>query len=188
MTSNNGGDMSKKIVPFELIESKILFIRGRRVILDFALAEIYGTTTKKLNQQIQRKIRRFPEDFHFQLTPIEEKSLRSQSATSKGRGGRRYLPFAFTEYGAIQAANAVNTETAISASIAVVRAFVRIREMVSAHKELALKLAELERRLGGHDEEIKAIVDVIRQLMNGMSQPEDDSGAGPKKQIGFRPA
>ena len=177
--------MSKEIVPFELIESKILLIRGHRVILDFSLAEIYGTTTKKLNQQIQRKIKRFPEDFHFQLTPAEEKSLRSQFATSKGRGGRRYLPYAFTEYGAIQAANAVNTETAILASIAVVRAFVRIREMVSAHKELALKLAELERRLGGHDEEIKAIVDVIRQLMNGMSQSQND--AGQKKRIGFHP-
>jgi hypothetical protein len=180
--------MSKEIVPYELIESKIVLIRGHRVILDFSLAEIYGTTTKRLNEQIQRNIKRFPEDFRFQLTPAEEKSLRSQFATSKGRGGRRYLPFAFTEYGAIQAANAVNTETAILASIAVVRAFVRIREMVSAHKELALKLAELERRLGGHDEEIKAIVDVIRQLMNGMSQPEGENSSGPKKQIGFRPA
>ena len=91
--------MSKEIVPFELIESKILLIRGHRVILDFSLADIYGTTTKKLNQQILRNIRRFPEDFRFHLTPAEEKSLRSQFATSKGRGGRRYLPYAFTEYG-----------------------------------------------------------------------------------------
>ena len=178
--------MPDEIVPQEMIESKILLIRGCRVILDVSLAEIYGTSTKRLNQQIQRRIKRFPVDFRFQLTAAETKALRSQFATSKGRGGRRYLPYAFTEYGAIQAANAVNTEEAIQASIAVVRAFVRLREMVSAHKELALKLAELERRLSGHDTEIKAIVDVIRQLMDGMSRPQEED-SGPKKQIGFRP-
>ena len=178
--------MSNEIVPQELIESKILLIRGYRVILDFSLAEIYGASTKRLNEQIQRNIKRFPPDFWFQLTSGEAKSLRSQFATSKGRGGRRYLPYAFTEYGAIQAANAVNSETAIQASIAVVRAFVKLREMVSANKELAIKLSELERRLSGHDTEIKAIVDVIRQLMNGMSRPRDKH-SGQKKQIGFKP-
>jgi len=178
--------MSREIIPQEVIESKILLIRGSRVILDGSLAEIYGTSTKRLNEQVQRRIRRFPVDFRFQLTAAETRALRSQFATSKGRGGRRYLPYAFTEYGAIQAANAVNTEAAIQASIAVVRAFVRLRDMVSSHKELALKLAELERRLSGHDTEIKAIVDVIRQLMDGMSRPQGDH-SGPQKKIGFNP-
>ena len=184
-----GGDMAKDIVPQGLIESKILMIRGHRVMLDRDLAPLYGVTTKAFNQAVKRRREKFPSDFMFQLTKREAQELsRSQFVTLKRGQHIKFLPYAFTEYGAIQAANILNSREATQAGIAVVRAFVRLRDMVSANKELAVKLAELERRLGGHDEEIKAIVDVIRQLMNGMSQPEKDSQSGPKKQIGFRPA
>ena len=156
--------MDKDIIPQEDLASKIIFVRGRKVILDETLAVIYGITTKRLNERVRRNTERFPEDFMFRLTKNEIIALRSHFATSKGRGGRRYLPYVFTEYGAIQAANIINSKTAIQAGISVVRAFARLRELVSAHKELAVKLAELERKLSGHDAEIKAIVDVIRQL------------------------
>ena len=180
--------MSKEIVLQGLIESKILIIRGQRVMLDRDLAPLYGVATKALNQAVKRKSEKFPVDFMFQLTKREAKELsRSQFVTLKRGQNIKFLPYAFTEYGAIQAANILNSREATQAGIAVVRAFVRLRDMVSANKELAVKLAELERRLGGHDAEIKAIVDVILQLMNGMSQPEDNQ-SGPKKQIGFRPA
>ncbi|MCX5785802.1 MAG: ORF6N domain-containing protein [Elusimicrobia bacterium] len=179
--------MSKEIILQEALALKILLVRGCKVIFDATLAEIYGITTKRLNEQVRRNIERFPGDFMFRLTRNETQALRSHFAASKGRGGRRYLPYVFTEYGAIQAANVVNSKTAIQAGISVVRAFARLREMVSAHKELAAKLAELERRLSGHDAEIKAIVDIIRQLMNGMNQPQNDEGTCPKKLIGFKP-
>ncbi len=180
--------MVKEIVLQGLIESKILIIRGQRVMLDRDLAPLYGVATKALNQAVKRKSEKFPVDFMFQLTKREAEELsRSQFVTLKRGQNIKFLPYAFTEYGAIQAANILNSREATQAGIAVVRAFVRLRDMVSANKELAVKLAELERRLGGHDAEIKAIVDVIRQLMNGMSQPEDNQ-AGPNKQIGFRPS
>ncbi|MCX5792395.1 MAG: ORF6N domain-containing protein [Elusimicrobia bacterium] len=180
--------MSKEIVLQGLIESKILVIRGQRVMLDRDLAPLYGVVPKVLNQAVKRKKEKFPVDFMFQLSKREAEELsRSQFVTLKRGQNIKFLPYAFTEYGAIQAANILNSSAATQAGIAVVRAFVRLREMVSAHKELAVKLAELERRLAGHDMEIKAIVDLIRQLMNGMSQPENDKSSGSKKQIGFHP-
>jgi len=177
--------MDKVIISEAELESKILLVRGCRIIMDSTLAKIYGTSTKRLNEQVQRNIERFPQDFMFQLTSEEYDSLRSQFATSKGRGGRRYLPYAFTEYGSIHAANVVNTKIAIQASIAVVRAFVRLRQLVAAHAELAGKLVELERKVAGHDAEIRSIVAMIRQLMEGMGQcgPE----LGPVRRIGFQP-
>lgn len=171
-----------------MIESKILLIRGQKVMLDRDLAILYGVATKVLNQAVKRKIEKFPSDFMFQLSKKESSDLsRSQSVTLKRGQNIKFLPYAFTEYGAIQAANVVNSKIATQASIAVVRAFARLREMVSAHKELAAKLAELEQRLSGHDTEIKAIVDVIRQLMTGLNQPQNDKHSGPKRQIGFKP-
>ena len=177
--------MPGEIIVDGSFESKILSIRGYRVMIDSTLAVIYGTSTKRLNEQVQRNIGRFPSDFMFQLTIAEYNSLKSQFATSNGRGGRRYLPYVFTEYGAIHAANVVNTTIAIRASIAVVRAFVRLRQMASANKELGDKLAELERKVAGHDSEIKSIVDMIRQLINGMAQAESDTEQ--ERIIGFRP-
>lgn len=165
------------IVPIERIESRILLIRAHRVMLDSDLAELYGVTTKRLNEQVKRNKQRFPADFMFQLTSDEAKSLRSQIATSK-RGGRRYRPYAFTEHGAIMAASVLNSHRAIEISVYVVRAFVKLREMLRTHKELARKLAELEKRIEGHDEEIMALFEAIRQLM----EPPERS----PKRIGFR--
>lgn len=169
----------KAIVPVERIESRILLIRGHKAMLDSDLAELYGVTTKRLNEQVKRNKERFPADFMFQLTSEETKNLRSQFATSnRERGGRRYRPYAFTEHGAIMAASVLNTHRAIEVSVYVVRAFVKLREILRTHKELARKLAELEKRIEGHDEEIMALFEAIRQLME---PPEK-----PTKRIGFR--
>jgi ORF6N domain len=167
------------IVPVERIESRILLIRGHKVMLDSDLAELYGVTTKRLNEQLKRNKERFPADFVFQLTVEEAKVLRSQFATSKpGRGGRRYRPYAFTEHGAIMAATVLSSHRAIEVSVYVVRAFVKLREMLRPHKDLGRKLAELEKRIEGHDEEIIALFEAIRQLME---PPEK-----PTKRIGFQ--
>jgi phage regulator Rha-like protein len=166
------------IVPLERIESLILLIRGRKVMLDFHLAGLYGASTKRLNEQVKRNSRRFPADFMFQLTPAEFRSLRSQFATSNPRrGGSRYRPYAFTEHGAMMVASVLNTRRAIEISLYVVRAFVKLREFLSTHKRLARKLAELENRVGEHDEEITALFEAIRRLM----EPPDKSG----RPIGF---
>jgi len=166
------------IIPVERIESLILLVRGQKVMLDSDLAELYGVTTKRLNEQVKRNQERFPGDFMFQLTSEETKPLRSQIATSKrGRGGRRYRPYAFTEHGAIMAASVLSSHRAIEVSVYVVRGFVKLREMLRTHKELAQKLAELEKRIEGHDEEIIALFEAIRQLME---PPEK-----PSKRIGF---
>jgi hypothetical protein len=154
------------IVPIKQIESLILIIRGQRVMLDEDLAAIYGVATRRFNEQIKRNLDRFPDDFMFRLSKEEAESLRSQIATSKqGRGGRRYLPYAFTEHGAIMAANVLNSERAVEMSVYIVRAFIRLREMLASHKELAVKFAELERKLSTHDRQIIEIVKVIKQLM-----------------------
>ncbi|MEW5993198.1 MAG: ORF6N domain-containing protein [Candidatus Zixiibacteriota bacterium] len=171
----------KKIQPVTIaVENRIYLIRGQRVMLDSDLAELYGVTTKRLNEQVKRNTERFPADFMFRLNPAEVEVLRSQFATSnKGRGGRRHLPYAFTEHGAVMLASVLNSDRAIEASIFVVRAFIRMRELLSVHKDFARKLTELERRVSGHDEDIKALVAAIRQLM----QPTDP----PKRKIGFEP-
>jgi hypothetical protein len=153
-------------IPAESIERGILLIRGQRVMLDADLAKVFGVTTKRLNQQLSRNIDRFPEDFVFQLTQEEFESLRLQIATSKiGRGGRRTLPYAFTEHGAVMAANVLNTPIAVAASIQVVRAFVRLRQMLASNAELARKLDELEAKYAEHDQKLIIVFDVLRQLM-----------------------
>lgn len=166
------------IVPAEQIESRILFIRSHKVILDSDLAELYGVATKRLNEQVKRNKERFPSDFMFQLTARETLTLRSQIATSnRGRGGRRYQPYAFTEHGAIMAASVLNSHRAIEVSVYVVRAFVKLREILRTHKELGQKLSQLEKRIEGHNEEIIALFEAIRLLME---PPEKTS-----KRIGF---
>lgn len=148
------------------VETRILLARGKRVILDSDLAELYGVTVKRLNEQIKRNIARFPSDFLFQFSREELASLRSQIATSNGgRGGRRYLPYVFTEHGAIMAATVLNSERAIQMSIFVVRAFVRMREALTANQQVLAKLAELERRLENHDGRIQYLVHAIQKLM-----------------------
>jgi len=160
------------------IEGAIYLIRGQRVMFDSDLAAIYGVTTKRLNEQLKRNRARFPKDFAFQLTTEEFRNLRSQNATSKGRGGRRYLPWAFSEHGAIMLASALNSDIAVQASIRVVRAFVRLREMVVANAQLAAKLKELGERLDSHDE---AIVDLFAALKRLLEPPEPPK----RREIGF---
>jgi len=160
------------------IESAIYSLRGQRVMLDSDLAAMYGTSTMRLNEQFKRNRKRFPDDFAFVLTREEFTNLISQDAISRSHGGRRTLPIAFTEHGAIMLASVLNSEIAIQASIRVVRAFVRLREMVAANAQLSSKLAELERRLDSHDE---AVVDLFATLKRLLEPPEP-----PKRpEIGF---
>ena len=169
------------IIPIGSIEQSILLMRGQKVILDIDLAQLYGVEVKRLNEQVRRNFSRFPLDFMFQLTAEESEFLRSQFATLKplGRGQhRKYLPYAFTEHGAIMAASVLNTEQAVKVSVFVVRAFVKLREVLSTHKQLAAKLAELESKLQQHDGQIQLLFDAIRELM---APPPDP----PRKPIGF---
>ena len=143
-------------LPAERIAQSILLIRGHKVMLDADLAELYGVPTKRLNEQVKRNAARFPEDFMFRLTPAEVEALnRSQFATgSQKHRDPRFPPHAFTEHGAIQAANVLNSDQAAEMSVHVVRAFVKLREMLLTHKELAAKLDQLERKIGSHDQAI----------------------------------
>ena len=160
------------------VESRILVLRSHKVILDTDLAELYGVSVKRLNEQVKRNEERFPADFMFQLSTKEHEDLRSQFATSKtGRGGRRYPPYAFTEHGAIMAATVLNSERAVEMSVFVVRAFVRLREILANNQELAAKIDELERRLDTHDASIQDLIEAIKELM----APEPATG----RKIGF---
>jgi len=176
-----------KAVP---IESVIHSVRGEKVILDVDLARIYGVTTKRLNEQVKRNANRFPADFAFRLSRTELEQLLELHAKSDQSGNRsqiatssqkhrdpRFLPYAFTEHGALMAANVLNSPQAVQMSVLVVRAFVRMRDMIVAHKDLTGKLLELERKIGTHDEQIQAIFNAIRQLM---APPE-----AKKRRIGF---
>ena len=173
------GDQIQSIIPAESVQQSILMLQGHRVMLDSVLAKLYGVQTKALNRAVKRNIERFPAEFMFQLTQQEAEALRYQIGTSKGRGGRRYLPYAFTEHGAVMLASVLNSPTAVAASIQVVKAFVRLRELLETNHALAAKLAELERKVGQQDQNIKAIFDAIRQLM---SPPPEQK----KPPIGYR--
>ena len=153
------------LVPVELIQSRILVLREQRVVLDRDLAALYGVPTFRLNEAVKRNADRFPADFRFQLTVEELGRLTSQFAISKpGRGGRRTLPWAFTEHGALMAATILNSPRAVQMSLVIVRAFVRLRQLVVNHKALSAKLTELDARVGAHDGQLAAIVKAIRQL------------------------
>ena len=172
--------MNESCAPSQLdnVESAIYLIRGQRVMLDSDLAAIYETSTMRLNEQFRRNRKRFPKDFAFQLTREEFTRLISQFAISKkGRGGRRKLPWVFTEHGAIMLASVLNSPIAVQASVRVVRAFVRLREMIVGNAELATRLKDLERRLDSHDEAIIELFAVLKRLL----EPE----AKPKREIGF---
>ena len=160
------------VTPIQRIENAIHLIRGQRVMLDSDLAGIYGIPTMRLNEQFQRNRDRFPDDFAFQLTRQELARLISQNAISKkGRGGRRTLPWVFTEHGAIMLASVLNSPVAVQASVRVVRAFVYLREQLASNKKLAQKFAELEKRLDSHDESIATLFEAIRQLLEPV-EPE----------------
>lgn len=184
---NDGGEPAASqvsettsIVPVEQVQGRILTIQGQRVILDADLAELYGVTTSRLNEQVKRNIERFPGDFAFRLSREEFDDLKSHFATSSSAwGGRRKLPYAFTEYGAIMAASVLNSNRAVQTSIFVVRAFVQLKQMLVPYKELMARLERLEKTVGTHDEQITAIVDAIRLLMPPPEEP-------PKEPFGFR--
>ena len=169
--------MPNPALPREVVEHKIYLIKGQRVMLDKDLAELYEVSTKRLNEQVRRNISRFPADFMFQLTKDESSSLRSQFVTLKRGGHRKYLPYVFTEQGVAMLSSVINSERAIQVNIAIMRAFVKLRQILSTNKELAGKLKELEHKVEKHDTEIHAIFEAIRQLM----APPDK----PKRRIGF---
>jgi hypothetical protein len=191
--------MKREMVDYTTVDitTLIIIVRGKRVILDRDLAGLYGTTTKRLNEQVKRNRNRFPEDFMFQLTAKEWADLTSQIAMSNAQSNRsqfatgsqrhrdpRFTPYAFTEHGALMAANILRSERAIQMSVFVVRAFIRMRQMLIQQRGLARKLAELEEeltaRLDVHETAINEILGQIRRLLNSPPEPEP-----PKKRIGF---
>lgn len=177
------------------IERRIYSIRGVRVILDADLAVLYGVATKRLNEQFRRNRRRFPDDFAFQLTAEEASSLRSQFATASEKspilrsqiatsslhGGRRYRPWAFTEHGALQAANILNSANAVRMSVFVIRAFVKMREHLAANAAILKRLAQIDKSLLVHD---SALRDIYQKLLPLLSPPPDP----PRRKIGFHPS
>ena len=169
---------SKSVIRIGKIEQRILLIRGEKVIMDADLAEFYGVPTKRLNEQVKRNKNRFPEDFMFQLD-VEEKSevVAKCDHLSKLKFSKS-LPYAFTEHGALMAASVLNTKQAVEVSVFIVRAFVKLRQTIAAHKELARKLSQIERRLSTHDSQIMALVQAIRQLTSQETVPE-------RRRIGF---
>jgi len=174
-----------KPVLIAAIESRILVVRGERVMLDSDLATLYGVPTKALNQAVKRNLERFPEDFMFQLSAQESASLgalRSQSVTANdARGGRRNAPYAFTEQGVAMLSSVLRSDRAIAANVAIMRAFVRMRQVLATHKDLAKQLAALERRIDSQDQTIVEIVQAIRQLMANPPTPPETK----KRSIGF---
>jgi hypothetical protein len=188
--------MSKEIIAVRRVAQAIRFLRGEKVLLDSDLAALYGVATKALNQAVKRNAARFPPDFMFQLTVEESQDLIFQSGISKAEeGGSRsnrsrshfvtlkrgqnikYRPYAFTEQGVAMLSSVLKSERAVKVNIAIMRAFVKLRETLETNRELARKFSDLERRVGKHDKEIAAIIDAIRQLM---VPPEK-----PKREIGF---
>lgn len=174
-TKKQSSKTTTALAPLEGIEGRIHIIRGQKVMLDSDLAELYGVATKVLNQAVKRNLDRFPEDFMFQMTAPEAESLRSQIVTSNaGRGGRRYQPYVFTEHGAVMLASVLNSPIAIEASLQVVRAFVRLRSILAAHKELARRLESLEKQT-------KQNFEVVFKLISQIITEEEK----PKRKIGF---
>jgi ORF6N domain len=185
------------LLPAERIQSRILVLRGQRVLLDADLAAIYEVPTKQPNQAVKRNLTRFPDDFMFQLAPEEAEQVlrsRSQSVTLKAvksnrsqimTGSQKHrdpknLPYAFTEHGAVQLSNVLRSERAVEMGIAVVRAFVQLRALMVNHKTLRTKLAELDARVGAHDEQLAALIEAIRAL----AVPVEPT---PKRKIGYHP-
>jgi phage regulator Rha-like protein len=166
-----------EIIPVERIAKSIFLIRGQKVLVDSYLAELYGVQTRSLIQAVKRNSKRFPSDFMFQLTQKEFDSLRSQIVISKGRGGRRYPPYVFTEQGVAMLSSVLQSERAVHVNIAIMRIFVRLREITATHRELARQLKDIEKRLGEHDEQFKLVFEAIRQLMIAENKP--------KRKIGF---
>jgi hypothetical protein len=169
--------MSKEIIPIERIAQSIRWIRGQKVLLDSDLAALYGVTTGNLNKAVKRNSDRFPSDFMFELRPEELTNLKFQFGISRWGGRRRSRPHVFTEQGIAMLSSVLNSDRAIKVNIAIMRGFVKLRQILETNRELAKKFSELEQRVGKHDEEIDAILEAIRQLM----APPDR----PRREIGF---
>lgn len=164
-------------MPVEIIQNKIYLIRGHKVMLDNELAQLYGVPTNRFNEQVKRNTKRFPEGFMFQLTQVEYDGLRSQFATSnKVRGGRRYLPYVFTDYGVAMLSSILNSDRAIEVNIQIMKVFTSLREIIASHKDLEYKIEEIERKLQYHDKRIIAIFDAIRQLLKQKEDPPKPKG------------
>ncbi len=174
--------MSKNVLPAVtsgMIASKIYMIRAKRVMIDSDLAQLYGVVTKNLNKAIVRNMGRFPEDFMFQLSPEEARSLRFQIGTSnKGRGGRRYLPYAFTQEGVAMLSAVLNSPRAIQTSVLIMRAFIKLREMIANNELIRQKIEALEKKYDRHDGQLKNIFDALRELLEPPKTPN-------KKPVGF---
>lgn len=170
----------------EKIIDKIYLIRGKKIMIDSDLAELYDVETKVLNQAVKRNINRFPEDFMFRLSTEEYNSLKSQIVTSNQRGGRRYLPLVFTEQGVAMLSSVLKSETAIYVNIQIIRVFTRMRELLLSNKEILLKLEKIEKKLlkqnavqQKHEEEIQSVFEVLKELINTPQTP--------RKRIGYKP-
>lgn len=182
MKKQNIDTLSTLPTPAGLIERRIYLIRGIKVMLDSDLAELYHVPTKSLNLAVKRNLSRFPSDFTFTLSLQEVRNLRFQFETSSGKhGGQRYLPYVFTEQGVAMLSSVLKSDKAIAVNIAIMRAFVKLREIMTTHKELETKIKELERKQKGQQSDISSIFIVINKLLEKPKQPEE-----PKQRIGFR--
>lgn len=172
-------ESEQSLVPVEAIALSILVIRGQKVILDTDLAGLYGVTTRRLNEQVRRNKERFPGDFMFALTDEEKSEVVANCDHLRNVKFSKVLPYAFTEHGALMAASVLNTPRAVEASVYVVRAFIRLRELLYTHAELSHKLSELESRVDHHDDDIAMLLEAIHQLLTPPEPP-------PQRRIGYR--
>ena len=170
------------VIPDEAVINKIYFIRNEKVMLDSDLAELYGVETKRLNEQVKRNIDRFPEDFMFQLTETEFENLKSQIATSSW-GGRRTLPFAFTEHGVLMLSSVLNSELAIKVNIQIMRVYTKIRNMLATHTDILLKFEQFETKLADQNDKIILIFDYLKQFEEAKQQ---DTAQKERPRIGFK--
>ena len=170
----------KDLIPLEIVEHRIFIIRGHKVMIDRDIAELYGVETKYLNRQVRSNSARFPEEFMFQLTIKERNELVQICHRFKTMKHSTSMPYAFTEHGVAMLSGVLNSERAIKINIVIIKAFVKLREIISTHKELAQKINELEDKIERHDEHIRTIFEAIRRLMEPSPEP-------PKRRIGFHP-
>jgi hypothetical protein len=174
-------NMNKEVILSDKeIENKIYLVRGQKVMLDNDLAELYEVDTKRLNEQVKRNIDRFPKDFMFQLNEKEVDILRSQFATSSSWGGRRTLPYVFTEHGVLMLSSVLNSPRAVQVNIRIMRIYVKIRELISLNKDILFKLEKIEKNISRHDEEIQLVFKYLKQLLNNPDPP--------RKKIGYKTA
>lgn len=165
-----------------LIESKIYLVRGHKVMIDADLADMYGVETKRLKEQVRRNIERFPEDFMFELTKEEAEGLsRSQNATLNRGGNIKYLPFAFTEHGVLMLSSVLRSEQAIQVNIQIMRVYTKVKELLLTHKDILVKLEQLERKTDKHDEQIERIFDYLKRLVEPPEETKERT-----ERIGFK--